>query len=107
VDISDHVYSKSVHSFQIRFTLHPAIEIAEIEDSMVSLRQKGGNETLLTVDTKLAGDAIDSGGGWQVEDADVSPRYGALEATARIVFTFRGRGAINARTSIVPAISAE
>lgn len=83
IRIVDKITTKTPHSFAVNFILSRGIDIALCEAKSVLLRTKDGNQDLLRIDTKLAEDWVSYG--WKTHTAKISPRYGSLIETSKLV----------------------
>ncbi len=89
IEILDSLETKTANLFQINLILHPSV-YAEIESPFrFSCFAKAGSLKLLTVVTMWTdGEEIDVSG-WAVEPFQVSPQYGALIESSKLVMSVR------------------
>lgn len=83
IRIVDKITTRAPHSFAVNFILSPDIDIVSCDAKSVLLRTKDGNQDLLRIDTKLADDCVSDG--WKTRAAEISPRYGSLIETSKLV----------------------
>lgn len=81
--IIDKIKTSASRSFEINFVLSPDVIVVSLDEMSVVIRTKEGNRDLLRIDTKLA-DATECTG-WKFEATSISPRYGSLAATTKLV----------------------
>ena len=82
-EIVDRIRTEGVHSFEGNFILSPDVFVDSFGEREVFLKTKDGNHELLRIDTMLA-ECLECG--WRAEPAKISPRYGALVETTKLVF---------------------
>lgn len=85
----DKIATSTENEFEICFILSPLVEAEISGGSSVILRVKDGKRELLTIDTKLIEDREYGFDGWRVEPASISPRYGALVNTTKLLFSVK------------------
>lgn len=82
-EIVDRIRTKDVHSFEVNFILSPDVVVDSCGEKKVFLKTKDGKRDLLRINTMLA-ECLECG--WRAEPAKISPRYGALVETTKLVF---------------------
>lgn len=87
ISIIDKIATQTDNEFEISFILAPDI-IAEVVDrTHVVLSIDDGKRQLLAITTEVIEEDIKEFGGWRVEPAQISPRYGSLVDTSRLLFS--------------------
>ncbi len=88
VFLIDKVRTNVSNKFTINFILSPLIEAEMHSDDRVILRAKDGKQDLLAIVTKVIEKTSgDECGAWQIEPAHISPRYGMLVPTTKLIFS--------------------
>ena len=90
--VNDGISCGRSNSYEINFILSPDINAEVTEDFRVVLRAKAGNRVLLTIDTKLITENELKGGAWSIEQFCISPRYGSLVDSTKLVFKIKAVG---------------
>lgn len=85
--LRDRVKTEAMRSFEVNLMLSNEVYAVLEDGRAVSIMLKDGNRALLAIDTKLTTECESSG--WSVEPAQISPRYGALVESTRLVFRLR------------------
>ncbi len=99
--IVDKIVTTVRNSIELHLILDPAISAEILNQMTVRIRTKEGNIELLTIDTKLT-EAFECAG-WQLEDANISPRYGSLVKTTKLVLTVVADGDFDIVNRMVPS----
>lgn len=88
VILIDKVRTNVSNKFAINFILSPLIEAEMRSDDRIILRPKDGKQDLLAIVTKVIGETSgDERGAWQIEPTHISPRYGMLVPTTKLIFS--------------------
>lgn len=85
--LRDKVENASGRDFRLSYILAPYVKAEIVDCTSVTLRAKGGNEKLLTIVTKVIEAKPGEPGSWRIEPVRISPRYGELVATTKLVFS--------------------
>jgi len=97
---TDYIESPDEHRYEISFILDPSVRANVRRDSEVEIASKDGNRPLLIIDTKLISDGTIESSGWSSGLMRISPRYGNLSDSTRIVFSFIGSGKVQAVNAV-------
>lgn len=99
--LTDKIETSVQNSFEVQFILSPQVT-AEIADKVtVAIRAKDGNRDLLTIDTRLTKNF--GIGGWALETTYVSPRYGKLMETSKLIFKLVADSDFEIVNTLMPA----
>lgn len=101
VRLCDKIEDASGCDLDIGFILAPDIEAEIVEPSRVVLRLDGGKRELLTIVTKVTEEKRGGSGSWRIEPARISPRYGELVETTKLVFSLIGNGDVEIENSFI------
>ena len=88
ITISDAIRSGNSNSYELNFILSPRLEAEIADDLNVIVRAKEEKRSLLTIDTKL----VSGDGMWRIEPFSISPRYGMLAYSTKLVFETKAEG---------------
>jgi hypothetical protein len=99
VTLNDDIRCGSSNAYELNFILSPDIEAEIASDQRPLIRAKEGKNVLLTIDTKLISGDPDSGS-WHIEPFSVSPRYGSLVDSTKLVFKVKATGDLSIRNTI-------
>ena len=100
VTVNDDILCSSSNSYEVNFILSPDIEAEIADDQRPLIRAKEGKNLLLTIDTKLVSCGDADSGSWHIEPFSVSPRYGSLIDSTKLVFKIKARGDLSIRNKI-------
>lgn len=101
--IDDNIRCERSNSYEVNFILSPDIRAEITADLQVLLSSKAGNRVLLTIDTNLVSDKT---GLWNIEPFNVSPRYGSLVESTKLVFKVKTDDGVRIINTITLANSA-
>lgn len=90
--VDDIIKSTTSNSYELNFVLSPDIDAKITENFRVVLTSKQGKRVLLTIDTKMAPDNGAQRGVWSIENFRVSPRYGSLADSTKLIFKTKASG---------------
>ncbi len=91
VTLIDQIKTAKTNSFEVNFILSPGFE-AEIVNNCVRLFSHKTDTKPITITTKLEGGGEHGSGVWNIEQFEVSPRYGELVSSKKLVFSIRREG---------------
>ncbi len=100
VTLNEDIRCNSSNSYELNFILSPDVEVEILGDQRPLIRPKEGNNTLLTIDTKLVSGSDADSGSWHIEPFLVSPRYGSLVDSTKLVFKVKAIGDLSIRNTI-------
>jgi len=103
VIVKDEICSKVENTFDLIFVLDPRVEPIVEGPMRLRIATTKGNRSLLGIETLLNGDARCLG--WTVENAMISPIYGAFIDTKKLRLSFVGAGDLRVTNTIRPFIS--
>ena len=98
--INDNITSINLNSYELNFILSPELAADIVSDCHVVLRAEAGNRALLNIDTNLASPVGRPNGVWSIEQFAVSPRYGSLVNSTKLVWKVRADGNLNITNTI-------
>lgn len=98
VSIVDSISSRQRHSFEVNFILSPEFEAKIERRSVIISKRNSGNELQLALTTDLV--LQEELGDWRIEPWMISPRYGNLVPSTRLVFSVDARGSFEIRSRL-------
>ncbi|MGD9587799.1 MAG: alginate lyase family protein [Pyrinomonadaceae bacterium] len=98
VVVTDEISSEGNKAFELVFVLDPGVEPILEGLERIHLMAPDGKRSLLVIETLFDGEAHCTG--WDIEDAIVSPIYGAFTDTRKLRFRFVGAGELRVTNKI-------
>ncbi|NOT49040.1 MAG: heparinase II/III-family protein, partial [Acidobacteria bacterium] len=96
----DKIKTGTSNSFEVNFILSPGVIVTSHDGMSVLIRTKDGNRDLLRIDTKLTEERECTG--WQIKAAKISPRYGSLVETTKLVLNVRSESDFEIVNNLIP-----
>ncbi len=100
IALADSIVTGVEHNFELNFILSPDVTAEIITPHRLTIGHKYGKGTLLAVDTKFEGDARDCR--WSVNAATISPVYGQLVDTTKLIFRFTSASRAKITNQLTP-----
>lgn len=87
VQIRDKIETSSRSDFEITFVLAPDIDVEVVAETRAVLRADNGKRNVLTIDTSVVEGSPGAFHGWRTEPSRISPRYGQVVETTKLIFS--------------------
>lgn len=98
--IADLIASEIFNSYSLNFILSPNLDVKITGRSAMVFDENKRKSVVLTVNTILAGTNLGEAGRWSMEDCLVSPKYGAMIPSKKLVFTIEAKGDLKIETVV-------